>query len=68
MDSKVDIVQRALHLGLPIQLISSCYQRKDECDSCRIRDHALIEEGRPDLATLMGQKFYEQGVLSTPVP
>jgi 7-cyano-7-deazaguanine synthase len=64
MDSKVDIVQRALRLGLPIQLTWSCYQGDDEpcglCDSCRIRDRALIDAGRPDLATLIGRKLYEQ--------
>ncbi|MBD2463927.1 7-cyano-7-deazaguanine synthase QueC [Oscillatoria sp. FACHB-1407] len=64
MDSKVDIVQRALRLGLPIQLTWSCYQGDDEpcglCDSCRIRDRALIEAGRPDLATSIGRGLYNQ--------
>ncbi len=64
MDSKVDIVQRALRLGLPIQLTWSCYQGEDEpcglCDSCRIRDRALIEAGRPDLATPIGRELYSQ--------
>lgn len=64
MDSKVDIVRRALGLGVPIHLTWSCYQGDDEpcglCDSCRIRDRALIDAGRPDLATLVGQKLYEQ--------
>jgi 7-cyano-7-deazaguanine synthase len=62
MDSKVDIVQRALRLGLPIQLTWSCYQGDGEpcglCDSCRIRDRALIDAGRPDLATLVGRDLY----------
>lgn len=62
MDSKVDIVKRALRLGLPIQLTWSCYQGEDEpcglCDSCRIRDRALIDAGRPDLATLIGRELY----------
>jgi 7-cyano-7-deazaguanine synthase len=64
MDSKVDIVRRALQLGLPIELTWSCYQGEDEpcgvCDSCRIRDKALIDAGRPDLATLVGQELYRQ--------
>lgn len=64
MDSKVDIVHRALQLGVPIHLTWSCYQGEDEpcglCDSCRIRDRALIDAGRPDLATLVGRELYEQ--------
>lgn len=72
MDSKVDIVQRALRLGLPIQLTWSCYQGEDEpcglCDSCRIRDRALIDAGRPDLATPVGRELYEQeNQCATPV-
>ncbi|CAN1210515.1 7-cyano-7-deazaguanine synthase QueC [Tumidithrix helvetica PCC 7403] len=55
MDSKVDIVRRALQLNVPIAQTWSCYQGGEEpcgvCDSCRIRDRALIEAGRPDLAT-----------------
>lgn len=54
-DSKVDIVRRALKLGVPIELTWSCYQRGEQpcglCDSCRIRDRALIEAGRPDLVS-----------------
>jgi 7-cyano-7-deazaguanine synthase len=54
-DSKVDIVRRALALGVPIESTWSCYQGSESpcglCDSCRIRDRALIEVGRPDLAT-----------------
>lgn len=55
MDSKVDIARRALQLGVPIEKTWSCYQGGEEpcgaCDSCRIRDEALIEAGRRDLAT-----------------
>jgi 7-cyano-7-deazaguanine synthase len=62
-DSKVDIVRRALQLGVPIDLTWSCYQGGEEpcgvCDSCRIRDRALIDAGCSDLATLTGQAFYK---------
>lgn len=62
MDSKVDIVHRALKLGVPIDLTWSCYQGGEEpcgvCDSCRIRDRALIEAGRPDLATPQGRHTF----------
>lgn len=58
-DSKVDIVHRALQLGVPIQDTWSCYQGEAEpcglCDSCRIRDRALIEAGYPELATIIGR-------------
>ena len=64
MDSKVDIVRRALSLGVPIHLTWSCYQGEEEpcglCDSCRIRDRALIDAGKPDLATSVGRELYEQ--------
>jgi len=67
MDSKVDIVQRALRLGVPIELTWSCYQGESEpcglCDSCRIRDRALIDAGRPELATLVGRELHEQEAL-----
>jgi 7-cyano-7-deazaguanine synthase len=57
LDSKLDIVHRALRLGVPIHLTWSCYQGKEKpcgvCDSCRIRDRALIDAGRPDLATVL---------------
>jgi 7-cyano-7-deazaguanine synthase len=63
MDTKVDIVRRALALGVPINLTWSCYQGGElpcgVCDSCRIRDKALIEAGRADLATLEGRSFYD---------
>jgi 7-cyano-7-deazaguanine synthase len=53
LDSKTDIVQRALRLGVPIKKTWSCYQGGESpcgiCDSCRIRDQALIQAGKPDL-------------------
>lgn len=53
--SKTDIVHQALRLGVPIGTTWSCYSGGEEpcglCDSCRIRDAALIEAGRPDLAS-----------------
>jgi 7-cyano-7-deazaguanine synthase len=56
-DSKVDIVRRALRLGVPIEETWSCYQGDNEpcgvCDSCRIRDRALIEAGVANLATVL---------------
>jgi 7-cyano-7-deazaguanine synthase len=64
MDTKVDIVRRALALGVPIELTWSCYQGGElpcgVCDSCRIRDKALIEAGRADLATVQGREFHAQ--------
>ncbi len=55
MDSKVDIVHRAIALGVPIEQTWSCYQGGAEpcgrCDSCQIRDRALVEAGYPHLAT-----------------
>lgn len=64
VDSKVDIVRRAIRLGVPIDQTWSCYQGGYEacglCDSCRIRDRALIEAGYPDLATQTGRTLYER--------
>ena len=54
-DSKADIVRRALELNVPIADTWSCYQGKQipcgVCDSCRIRDRALIEAEREDLTS-----------------
>lgn len=59
LDSKVDIVHRALKLGVPIAETWSCYQGGEVpcgvCDSCRIRDSALIAAGHPELASPVGQ-------------
>lgn len=64
MDSKVDIVHRALRLGVPIAKTWSCYEGGQEpcgrCDSCRIRDKALIDAGRADLATWVSQQLSTQ--------
>jgi 7-cyano-7-deazaguanine synthase len=63
-DSKLDIIKRAIELKVPIALTWSCYQGDAEpcgvCDSCRIRDRALIEAGVPELATKVGQSLYAQ--------
>ena len=53
--SKVRIVEEALRLGVPIEATWSCYSGGTHpcgvCDSCRIRDAALREAGRPDLCS-----------------
>jgi 7-cyano-7-deazaguanine synthase len=53
--SKTDIVREALRLSVPIATTWSCYSGGDQacgmCDSCRIRDAALIEAGHPELAS-----------------
>ena len=53
--SKTKIVQEALRLGVPIAQTWSCYSGGEHpcgvCDSCRIRNAALKEAGRPDLAS-----------------
>lgn len=60
-DAKVDIVRRALDLGVPIEQTWSCYEGGEEpcglCDSCRIRDRALIEAGYSGLATAIGRQL-----------
>ncbi|MGB3199927.1 MAG: 7-cyano-7-deazaguanine synthase QueC [Nodosilinea sp.] len=57
MDSKVEIVHRAVALGVPIAQTWSCYQGGEipcgRCDSCRIRDRALVEAGYPELASAL---------------
>ena len=53
--SKTRIVTEALRLGVPIRETWSCYVGGESpcglCDSCRIRDAALIDAGRPDLCS-----------------
>ena len=53
--SKTTIVQEALRLGVPIETTWSCYSGGEQpcgvCDSCRIRDAALRDAGRPDLCS-----------------
>ncbi len=57
-DSKVDIVRRAISLGVPIAKTWSCYQGETDpcgvCDSCRLRDQALREAGYPELVEKYG--------------
>ncbi|MDY6784133.1 MAG: 7-cyano-7-deazaguanine synthase QueC [Cyanobacteriota bacterium] len=59
--SKKEIVLCALKLNVPIDLTWSCYEGGEQpcgrCDSCRIRDRALIEAGRSDLATPIGRSL-----------
>jgi 7-cyano-7-deazaguanine synthase len=53
--TKNEIVGEALRLGVPIATTWSCYSGTARpcglCDSCRIRDAALRQVGRPDLAS-----------------
>jgi 7-cyano-7-deazaguanine synthase len=53
---KTRIVREALRLGVPLEATWSCYAGGEQpcgvCDSCRIRDAALIDAGRSDLAGL----------------
>jgi len=59
-DSKTEIVKRALALNVPIGQTWSCYQGGSDpcglCDSCRIRDAALIAAGRFDLVSPLSQQ------------
>lgn len=52
---KTQIVKEALRLGIPIERTWSCYNDQKTpcgiCDSCRIRDAALKQAGRPDLCS-----------------
>ena len=58
--NKTQIVREALRLNVPIASTWSCYSGGSEpcglCDSCRIRDAALIEAGRADLASAAGRR------------
>tara|TARA_B100000405_G_scaffold289826_1_gene239456 strand:+ start:96 stop:776 length:681 start_codon:yes stop_codon:yes gene_type:complete len=53
--SKTKIVEEALRLGVPISDTWSCYNGESKpcgvCDSCRIRNAALLEAGRADLCS-----------------
>jgi 7-cyano-7-deazaguanine synthase len=64
LDSKVDIVKKAVAFGVPIAQTWSCYLGKanpcGQCDSCQIRDRALIVAGYPDLATAFGRQNFSQ--------
>ena len=63
-NSKIDIVKKAIALGVPINETWSCYQGESEpcglCDSCRLRDQALIAAGYPELATQVGIKLNKE--------
>ncbi len=53
--NKVQIVKEAIRLKIPIEKTWSCYSGQNQacgiCDSCRIRDAALIKVGRSDLCS-----------------
>jgi 7-cyano-7-deazaguanine synthase len=59
-ESKAEIVRRAMALGVPVAATWSCYQGDalpcGRCDSCRIRDRALIQAGYAHLATPLGRE------------
>ena len=54
-DNYQPYVEEALRLGVPIESTWSCYSGGSKpcsvCDSCRIRDAALRDAGRPDLCS-----------------
>ena len=56
--SKKRIIQEALRLKIPIEETWSCYVGKDtpcgKCDSCRIRDQALLALGKSELTSANG--------------
>ncbi|MEB3224796.1 MAG: 7-cyano-7-deazaguanine synthase QueC [Synechococcus sp.] len=60
LDTKVEIIQKAVKLGVPIAETWSCYQGGEHpcglCDSCRIRDEALIKAGYPELTSQNAHK------------
>ncbi len=53
---KIQIIQEAFRLGVPIEQTWSCYSGQEKpcglCDSCRIRDAALKQIGRSDLCSV----------------
>ena len=55
LDTKVEIVKKAVKLGVAIADTWSCYEGGEKpcgvCDSCRIRDEALIKAGYPELTS-----------------
>ena len=59
-NSKADIVRRAVELHVPIADTWSCYQGGETpcglCDSCRIRDRALLEAGHSELMSSYGKQ------------
>jgi 7-cyano-7-deazaguanine synthase len=61
-EDKAGIIRQALRLHVPIEETWSCYADGDEpcglCNACRMRDFALIQEGRADLATDRGRSLY----------
>ncbi len=63
LDSKVDIIKRAIKLKVPIAMTWSCYKGESQpcgvCDSCRIRDRALIEAGLPEMVSKIGHDIYK---------
>ncbi|MFC6661424.1 7-cyano-7-deazaguanine synthase [Deinococcus multiflagellatus] len=45
-------------MGVPVDVTWSCYQGAEPrrvCDSCRIRERALVEAGYAELATGVGR-------------